>query len=356
MLTLYRRHTKKCGKKSRKYRRCPCPIWVDGTIATDLGVVEVRKSLNTTDWETAAKLMNDLEAGSKEAVAAVLPKPEPMTFLEAKEKYLEAVKQRNLARLTEEKYKHLMRQMEGHFSNPDTKVKYLEKIDIDVLRGFMGTLKDGPLSRVKKIDRIKNFFTFCLRSGWISENPAEFIEPPIVKDVPTLPFTDDEVKRILDAAKGRRKTLCLLMLYSGLRISDAVTLKSSSLISGKLFLRQEKTGEPVYVPLPPSLVEELRAIPLTNGHFFCTGVGRKQTTTNNWRERLNKVFKDAKVDGAHPHRFRDTFAVNLLNKGVSMENVSKLLGHKSIRITEKHYAPFVEKLRKRLEEEVMKTW
>jgi integrase/recombinase XerD len=42
---------------------------------------------------------------------------------------------------------------------------------------------------------------------------------------------------------------------------------------------------------------------------------------------------------AHPHRFRDTFAVSLLNAGASLENVSVLLGHTSIRVIQKHYNP-----------------
>ncbi|WP_348269678.1 tyrosine-type recombinase/integrase [Edaphobacter paludis] len=41
----------------------------------------------------------------------------------------------------------------------------------------------------------------------------------------------------------------------------------------------------------------------------------------------------------HSHRLRDTFSVSLLEKSVSLQTVSMLLGHKSIKTTEKHYAP-----------------
>src|SRR6266576_1997264 len=57
-----------------------------------------------------------------------------------------------------------------------------------------------------------------------------------------------------------------------------------------------------------------------------------------WQTRLRKLFKLANVPNGHAHRFRDTFAVELLLAGVPIERVSILLGHQSVRITEKHYA------------------
>jgi integrase/recombinase XerD len=349
MLIMYRRHGRKCANRSRKSRRCSCMVWVQGTIKTDLGMVPIRKSLNTTDWDKAARIMNEMESGKTKA-----DEPDPVTILQAKERYIVAIENRNLAPPTEKKYKLLMRQLEDFCE--DHKLVLLKDINLETVRAFLTTLKDGPLAKTKKIDRLKNFFTFCLRAKWIDENPAQYVDIPIVRRIPTLPFTDAEVGAITGAAEGKTKAFVLLMLYSGLRISDAALLHSRYLVDNKLFLRQEKTGEPVYVPLPPFLVHELKAIPLRNGYFFTTGSCKKETVANNWRRRLEKVFQAAEVQKAHPHRFRDTFAVNLLNKGVSMENVSKLLGHTSIKITEKHYAPFVKKLRQRLEEEVRKTW
>jgi len=61
--------------------------------------------------------------------------------------------------------------------------------------------------------------------------------------------------------------------------------------------------------------------------------------TANWRRSLRRVFAMAGVKGGHPHRFRDTFAVELLLSGVPLDRVSVLLGHGSIKITEKHYTP-----------------
>ncbi len=71
---------------------------------------------------------------------------------------------------------------------------------------------------------------------------------------------------------------------------------------------------------------------------------------------MANLFELAKVEDAHPHRFRDTFAVELLLSGVPIERVSILLGHQSVRITERHYAPWVRSRQEQLEADLTNAW
>ena len=57
--------------------------------------------------------------------------------------------------------------------------------------------------------------------------------------------------------------------------------------------------------------------------------------------------KRAGVADAHPHRFRDTLAVDMLSRGASPYDVAKMLGD-TIETVEKHYTPFVKELRERV--------
>jgi site-specific recombinase XerD len=43
------------------------------------------------------------------------------------------------------------------------------------------------------------FFQFCVDSEWIEKNPAKKLKAPKVKDIPTLPFEEDEVKALIEA-------------------------------------------------------------------------------------------------------------------------------------------------------------
>ena len=92
------------------------------------------------------------------------------------------------------------------------------------------------------------------------------------------------------------------------------------------------------------------------GRYFSTGNAKPQTARANWSRYLDSLFALAKIDGAHSHRFRDTFAVELLLAGAPLETVSVLLGHSSVKITEKHYKPWVRSLQRKLEEEVKRAW
>ena len=62
------------------------------------------------------------------------------------------------------------------------------------------------------------------------------------------------------------------------------------------------------------------------------------------------------LSDGHAHRFRHTFAVELLLAGVPIERVSVLLGHSSARITEKHYSAWVRARQEQLEADVRQSW
>ena len=75
-----------------------------------------------------------------------------------------------------------------------------------------------------------------------------------------------------------------------------------------------------------------------------------------WQWALKGIFKEASIRDVHAHRFRDTFAVELLLAGVPLDRVSVLLGHSSIRITERHYAPWTRSRQEQIEADLKAAW
>jgi len=331
------------------YRRCKCPIWVDGL----LGGEEIRESLKLRDWEKAnIKIHEWEERGSKEEPKKEL---EPMTIEDGLAKWVKDAKARNLHSETVRKYKLLERMM-MRFARKKG-LRFLTEFDLDTVRAFRESWPLRNSAAGRQVDRIRSFFDFARASRWIAENPAEWLKAPKVTSPPTMPFSTEEMAAILAAADSyETNAMVLLMRYSGLRIGDAATLAASRIHDGKLMLRTAKTGTVEYLPLPPFLLTALEAVKRSNGYFFWTGASKRSSVADTWRKRLAPVFERAGVAGAHPHRFRDTFAVELLLAGVPLERVSVLLGHSSVKVTEKHYAPGVRDRQMQLEADVRRTW
>lgn len=197
-----------------------------------------------------------------------------------------------------------------------------------------------------------------MNRGWLLANPARQLKPPAVGDLATLPLSHAEVSRLLlacDQIRGmwsedtphvrhRARALVLCLLYSGLRISDVALLRGSALEdSGHLVLHTAKTGVPIKVLLHREAATALRALPAPGGnpaYFFWTGRGSVEHCAKSLGRTITRLGRIADVH-AHPHRFRDTFAVELLSNGADIRTVQLLLGNESVRTTEKHYAHFV---------------
>jgi integrase/recombinase XerD len=136
-----------------------------------------------------------------------------------------------------------------------------------------------------------------------------------------------------------------------------VTLSRERVSDGKILLYTAKTGTPVFCPLPPFVVTELESVQGTSTqHFFWSGEGKPKSCVGDWQRSLRKLFLLADVRSGHAHRFRHTFATNLLLAGVPLDRVATLLGHTNSKITEKHYAPWVRARQEQLEADVRRVW
>ena len=409
LLSVFTRHSTNCRfSRDRACRRCNCPKWVGGQV----NGYYFRQSAKTRQWAEAEEVRVKLEEALIKglppfdtAVAADsappiptptdppptsrtempeprVPKPRPrVTVAQAVEAYLADAVSRSVETSTLKKLETIFRKQFLAWTRVEG-IEYLDDLDLDTLLNFRNTWEDGPLAKQKKQSRVIGFFWACVRRRYLAENPAIGLGKIKVVQIPTDYFPPDEFERIIAATSIRRgdrgggdvkanqtrlRTMTLLMRWSGLRIRDAVTLERHRLNGDSLLLYQAKTGTPVYVPLPPHVVEALENIPPgpkpNPRYFFWSGNGDPKSAVADWQRSYRRLFKSADIrtaDGerkrCHPHMFRDTFAVEMLLAGVPIDQVSLLLGHASVKITEKSYAPFVKARQVQLQESVRSAW
>jgi site-specific recombinase XerD len=197
---------------------------------------------------------------------------------------------------------------------------------------------------------LRRIFNYAMECGYMTANPIRQrnLNP---EGGHTLPFTDEEVKKMLAAAKDARlRAILLMFLYTGLRISDITTLTKKS-VAGPFLVRQTiKRRKVVSLPIHASARKALdeyfdsqNEMQKGSPFLFVTSSGN---IMHNIPKVLRSFWKRCGIERGHAHRFRDTFAVRLLKQGASIYDVSKLMGI-NVQTCERHYAPWVLELQTR---------
>ena len=369
---IYRRHLKSCShrRQGRRYWACQCPIWAD--FRRD--GVRILRSMNLTDFEKARATEDLWIRGAEKIFESGIPRQgkveaKPITINEAWQKFLGQARARKLSRTSIYKYDLLRRRMEDFAKRQE--LYLLRDFNTDVLELFQNEFIGSDVTCSKALERLKAFCRAAFLRKWIDENPALTLRGPKPKPRPTLPFTDDEMTRILAAIEKYRdksrktgqanalrlQAFVLVLRYSGMRLGDVSTLSTDRLIGNKIQLYTQKTGVPVYCVLPQFVADLLECLPrISERYFFWTGNSAIHTVNGIWQRTLQGLFKRAKIKNGFAHRLRDTFSVSLLLAGVPIEQVSILLGHSNIRVTQQHYNPWVRDRQRQLEADLQRAW
>lgn len=200
---------------------------------------------------------------------------------------------------------------------------------------------------------LHRIFGFAIECEIIEKNPVRLEGRP--GDQPergAQPFKATELAKLRSAA-GPDILAFLLLRWTGLRGSDAAGLRWEEIdwetheINRLTMKRRKRVVMPIHQELLFSLeIERERRRPEPTDRVLLSPLTQKPLTRPRLYERMLAIGRRAGVPNAHPHRFRDTFAVDLLARGASPYDVAKLLGD-TVDTVGKHYAPFVRELRER---------
>ena len=175
-------------------------------------------------------------------------------------------------------------------------------------------------------------------------------------------WEDEELSKIFDAferlkSPHRRECLVRALLYTGMRISEALGLKYTDIRDGIIYIdRQYYLGElkepkwnskrqiPMHQDLVPYFLthkewheKEMKKNKYKTDFIFTTSTGNLYHQAS-VRKALKRFYDSNDIPYKHIHAYRATFCTQLCRCGVPLEVASKLLGHKSMEVTAAHYA------------------
>ncbi len=166
----------------------------------------------------------------------------------------------------------------------------------------------------------------------------------------TLPvaLTDAELDALLRAAREsspRDLALVTVMVYGGLRVSEAVTLQWRDVTADHIEIRCGKGGKQRLVDTHERVIRALEGLvgvhksTVLLGHsteYIFAGRFGGHFTRFGAHELMVRLSAEAGVPAhkAHCHALRHTFAVRLLKVGINLITIRDLLGHSSVSVTE----------------------
>jgi integrase len=262
-----------------------------------------------------------------------------------------------LTESTRERYKYTLRSFSDFLGAAD-----LTSIDRPCIERFkvwrLGKIREKKFSRggrglMLDVAILHRIFAFAVETEMIEKNPVRLDGRP--GDNPeggAQPFTGDELAKLRGAA-GEDLLTFQLFRWTGLRRSDAIALTWGEIDwqAAEINRLTQKRKKRVLLPIPQELLfaleaERDRRQPDLQDRVLLNPGTHKPISPKRIYERVKALGRRAGVANAHPHRFRDTFAVDMLARGASPYDVAKLLGD-TVSTVEKHYAPFVKELRDR---------
>src|SRR3989442_9724146 len=203
----------------------------------------------------------------------------------------------------------------------------------------------APSTVATRLRVLQGFFAFLHEQGAIAQSPIRLPRHHILvpQNLPR-PMADDEVVaffRVIDAVRDR--TMFLLMLRCGLRVSEVSRLAWSALDFAQGTVRidhskgQVERGVYVAPDVPKTLRQSQRLQSAPPGHVFPSRLTRKGGRPLSARHIQNCMTHYLKLAGIakaySPYSLRQTFATKLLNAGASLEVVKELMDHRSLDIT-----------------------
>ncbi|MBP0902656.1 site-specific integrase [Mariniflexile gromovii] len=248
---------------------------------------------------------------------------------------------------------HLKKFVLNEYNIKDIALNQIDNVFINRLEYYFKTSENcGHNTTFKYISNLKKIVRIAYNNGWIKKDPFVHYKTKY-KTVDREFLTEQEIQTLIEKdfrieRLNQVKDIFIFCYYTGLAYIDVKKLVNSHIvlgIDGEYWIntKRTKTDSKINIPLLPSAYNIIKKY-----QNFSEIIDDDKVLPVLSNQKMNAYLKEIAViceinKNLTFHLARHTFATTVtLTNGVSIESVSKMLGHKSLRTTQ-HYAKILDK-------------
>jgi integrase len=193
----------------------------------------------------------------------------------------------------------------------------------------------------RELALLKHMLTKAVDWGYLKQNPTKSVK--LLKEPPgRLRYLEpEEIERVLEACDDPQvpylRAIVVVALHTGMRLGEILGLRWGDLdVRHRLIsITGIKNNERKTIPINEILYEELATLPrhVTSPYLFCHPDGAPILRID---RSFHSVLTRAGIEGFRFHDLRHTFASHLVMRGVPLETIGALLGHKDPKMTKRY--------------------
>src|SRR5262245_35786082 len=165
----------------------------------------------------------------------------------------------------------------------------------------------------------------------LGHNPARGIFRLHKKKKITKRWSNETIAKFDAAATPIVRLALYLLLYTGQRESDVITMRWDDIRDGIVHVKQRKTGERVWIAIDPNLQPILDQTPRINEYILNSERGRPFATSNGLARAIKRTLKEIGVEDHSGHGLRVSAACALKEAGCSDDEVAAITGHTNMK-------------------------
>lgn len=264
-------------------------------------------------------------AGANPTQAPAYPKIQPRTIHALVAEYYRSADWRELRESTKRGYRnHLERFRDKHGT------KGAASIETHHLEAIFHEMAETPGAATNLRKRLRRLFRLAVRLGWRSDNPVVETEIRRRKSEGFIPWSEDDIAAFEQRwPSGTRERLALaLLLYTGQRRSDVVTMGRQHVDGERIRVKQIKTDALVSIRMHRALRLEIDTAP--KGMTFILTEHSKPFSAQGFSQWFRDRAKMAGLNGRTPHGLRKAAGRRLAEAGCTAKQIAAVLGHSTL--------------------------